>query len=74
MKRFIAGLLLGLLFNAVAAKAEWSWGDMTVLKEIRDSLRAESQAQQQMALSLSRISGTLNSRLPQLPAERCGGR
>lgn len=74
MKKFIAGLMLGLLFDAMTAKADWSWGDMSVLKEIRDSLVAESVAQRQMAVSLSRISGTLDSRLPSLPAERCGGR
>lgn len=37
MKKFVAGLVLGLLLSAGASRADWDWIDTGVLKEVRTS-------------------------------------
>ena len=38
MKRFIAGLVLGLALSVVPSAAEWDFSDYEVMKQIRTSL------------------------------------
>lgn len=57
MKRFAAGLLLGLIVAATPTVAEWGFGDMSVLQEIAAYTKTLVALNGQQAKSLERIAG-----------------
>jgi hypothetical protein len=69
MKKFIAGLVLGLSFAVAPAIAEWGWGDMDLLKKIVVALDRTAASNEQQAQALNRLANVLEHACP-APAEK----
>lgn len=67
MRKFIAGLLLGLSLSAVPTAAEWGYGDMDLLKKLVESVNRIGIALNKLAIAQERIATATEA---QLPAER----
>lgn len=61
MKKFIAGLLLGLSLSAIPVAAEWGWGDMDLLKRLVTNT-------ERIAKALERIAATSDGVKPPVEA------
>jgi hypothetical protein len=69
VRRFIAGLALGLLLSSAPSIAEWGWGDMDILKNIHLEVSQITLAVQWQARSLERMAKAAEQRCVVLPPE-----
>lgn len=72
MKKFVAGLVLGLAVAAVPSVAEWGWGDMDILKGIAKDVTRIATALEKIAAaedSQQRATWQISKVIANCPAE-----